>query len=251
MRARGPGDAAAAAAASSRTSRASGHTHTHPFSHTHAPVTSLERPRRPRREAGGCGDGARDDARASARRAEAAGALRCARGGAYMRGSSYGGQRAASGVGQQGPEFELAAAAHLEGLVQKLLLRCSFIWGRRAPILANHQPQPAQNAAATAGVQKTSRISTCQGVHGAQTRASQSSCMSNLRPTYEACGCLTLRGGAPVPVPVPGGSASTSESSTAVLMPCGHDESGRQLLVDTLRSIVARDIVILAAGVDT
>ena len=145
-----------------------------------------------RGEAGGGDDGGRDDARASARRAEAAGALRCARGGAYMRGSSYGGQRAASGVGQQGPEFELAAAAHLEGLVQKLLLRCSFIWGRRAPILANHQPQPAQNAAATAGVQKTSRISTCQGVHGAQTRASQSSCMSNLRPTYEACGCSTL-----------------------------------------------------------
>ena len=37
------------------------------------------------------GDGARDDARGVGRRDEAAAALRCARGGGYARGSSYGG----------------------------------------------------------------------------------------------------------------------------------------------------------------
>ena len=74
-------------------------------------LTLLERPRRPKREADDAGDGDRDDARAVGRRAEAAGALRCAFRGACKHGSSPHSQRVVSGMGREGAQIRVVPAA--------------------------------------------------------------------------------------------------------------------------------------------
>ena len=82
-----------------------GHTHGHTCAHVSifACAADLARAAVPTRgEAGGGGDGGSDDARDVGRRAEAAAAPRCVRGGACERGSSRHGQRAASRMRREG-----------------------------------------------------------------------------------------------------------------------------------------------------